>query len=537
MKASDLRLDELVQFYEGNLSLKNRRLVLHDIHAFAQFRKDMLDMVGPDNARRILTRFGFYWGQADAAAMKRVFVWETLREWIKAGPRLQTLQGVARAGIKSLSVDDAGGHFSMEVVWHNSGEAAEHLDAIGPSREPVCWMLAGYLSGYATFCCGHNIYFVEQQCSAQGLPACIAVGKDQESWGAALNRHLPYFKAEDIKGRILSLTAELKRTTRELEEQRRKLEAITQDSAPEFLEVHSASFRKTIDLATRVARFDSEVLVTGETGVGKEVLARYVHRQSRRAAGPFIAINCGAVPESLLESELFGHKAGAFTGATGDREGLFEQAVGGTLFLDEIGEITPAIQVKLLRVLQDMELRRVGENRSRKINARVIAATNRDLPKAIRQGVFRQDLFYRLGVVELRVPPLRERRDDILPLARHFAAHFARRFDIPRLRLDATCLPALLNYPWPGNVRELENAVEHAAVMSHEGLIMPDHLPAAITRPGDAGAPVLADTTRSLADVERAYINAVLQSVNGNRTRAAAILGIGQTTLWRKLKA
>ena len=301
--------------------------------------------------------------------------------------------------------------------------------------------------------------------------------------------------------------------------------------------MRSASFRRALEIASRAAPFDTSVLVTGETGSGKEVLARYIHEQSERAAEVFLAVNCGALPETLLESELFGHKAGAFTGAVSDRTGLFEQAAKGTIFLDEIGDIGHAMQMKLLRVLQNREIFRVGESVPRKIDVRVIAATNKDLDKAVAEGRFREDLLYRLRVIEIEVPPLRERREDILPLARHFAKKFARRLKLPDLRLDATCLDYLLAYSWPGNVRELENALERAAVLSVDQVIRPESLPPKILHAEAFDAKRSRSPARSLAEVERDHIHAVLAHCEGNRTRAAEVLGISPSTLWRKLKA
>lgn len=530
MKSSNLRLEEIVSFADGMLSLKGRRLVMHDIHAFAQFRKDLVEMAGPQDARRILTRFGYFWGQADAAAMKRIFKWDTLAEWLRAGPRLQTLQGVARAVVKSLRVDEGGGRFAMEIVWHDSAEAEEHTIAFGKSDHPACWMLAGYASGYASFCLGRNIYFVEEKCRARGDRVCSAVGRDAASWGEALAPILPFFRAEDIHGKVLTLTKELKKSAGELERLRSKIDLL-EKRTPLLVEVRSEAFRRVLDLAQRVGPFDSSILITGETGTGKEVLARYLHRLSPRREGPFTAVNCGALPEMLLESELFGHTAGAFTGAVADRIGLFEQAGGGTVFLDEIGDISPAMQLKILRVLQEREVMRVGESIPRKIDVRVLAATNRDLAAALREGRFREDLYYRLRVIEIEIPPLRDRRDDILPLARHFVGQFAKRLGIPGLRLDASALDYLLGYRWPGNVRELENTIERAAVLSADGVILPCHLPPHVVHAASA-RPV----GRTLAEAGDAHIRAVLESVGGNRTRAAKILGISPSTLWRKLK-
>jgi two-component system response regulator HydG len=291
---------------------------------------------------------------------------------------------------------------------------------------------------------------------------------------------------------------------------------------------------RVIDVARRVAQVDSTVLLTGESGVGKERIARFIHDESSRGGGPFIAINCGAVPEHLLESELFGHVRGSFTGATQDRVGLFEAANSGTLLLDEIGEVPPPMQVKLLRALQEREIRRVGENRSRAVSARVIAATNRDLVQEIRAARFREDLYYRLRVVEIGIPPLRERREDILPLARAFVADAARRTGRTVSGFTPAAAHQLLRYGWPGNVRELENAIERAVVLTRRSRIDLDDLP------GEVGLAVpdavAATGVRPLAEVERDYIKSVLRAVGGNRSQAAQKLGIGEATLYRKIK-
>ena len=284
---------------------------------------------------------------------------------------------------------------------------------------------------------------------------------------------------------LTQLTDELKKKERELRS-RRALRQID-PTAPAGLVVSSPAMLRTLDLARRVAQVDSTVLITGESGAGKERIARFIHDESARTAGPFLAINCAAVPETLLESELFGHARGSFTGASQDRAGLFEAANGGTLLLDEIGDVPPAMQVKLLRVLQEREVRRVGENRARPINVRVLAATNRDLLADVHGARFRQDLYYRLRVVEVVVPPLRERREDVLPLARQLLAGAARRFGkkAPVLTPDAANL--LLRYAWPGNVRELENALERAVALARSDRIGADDLPPEVGAAPPAG--------------------------------------------------
>jgi len=289
-------------------------------------------------------------------------------------------------------------------------------------------------------------------------------------------------------------------------------------------------------LAETVAPTDSTVLITGESGTGKEVVARYIHELSRRTDGPFVSINCGALPESLLESELFGHTRGSFTGAVKDKTGMFATAARGTFFLDEIGETTPATQVKLLRVLQHREVIPVGATEAVPIDTRLVAATNRDLEEEIKRGAFRSDLFYRLNVIAIHLPPLRDRRDDIPLLAESFLARSGeQRSEAPR-RLTAAALEALREYAWPGNVRELENALERAVILTPGGSIDVGALPERITERRQE--PLIADRTPAnptMEAIERAYILWVLQSEGGNKTRAADVLGIDPSTLYRKL--
>jgi DNA-binding NtrC family response regulator len=299
---------------------------------------------------------------------------------------------------------------------------------------------------------------------------------------------------------------------------------------------NSKSWLKVLEMVETVAPTDSTVLITGESGTGKEVIARYLHDLSPRADNSFMSINCGALPESLLESELFGHVKGAFTGAVKDRAGLFTAANKGTFFLDEIGETTPATQVKLLRVLQQREVIPVGGTESQPIDVRMIAATNRDLEDEIKRGSFRGDLFYRLNVIAVHLPPLRERRDDIPVLATRFLSRVGgTRYAAP-LTLTSDALDAMQAYDWPGNVRELENAMERAVILTTGEAIGPDALPERVT--ARKVEPLVAERTvvnPTLDAIEKAYIMWVLQSEGGNKTRTASTLGIDASTLYRKL--
>jgi DNA-binding NtrC family response regulator len=297
----------------------------------------------------------------------------------------------------------------------------------------------------------------------------------------------------------------------------------------------SPAMQAVLDLVERVAPTDATLLIQGESGTGKEVIAKAVHHASARAARPFVAVNCGAVPETLLESELFGYMRGAFTGAAAAKPGLFEEADGGTLLLDEIAEMPASLQVKLLRALQSGEVRRLGATQSMTIDVRVIAATHGDLAALIGEGRFREDLYYRLNVIQIVLPPLRDRREDIPALAAHFLARAAGKLGRER-RLSPPALERLLRYPWPGNVRELENAVERAAILSRSDRVEPDDLPPHVSAGLQLGPSPALPRQISLADAERAHILQTLERFGRNHSGAAEALGIGRTTLWRKLK-
>ncbi len=324
------------------------------------------------------------------------------------------------------------------------------------------------------------------------------------------------------------LRVENKSLKREIRRRDRRTSSAPTGTHPLWLEA--------LGLAEAVAHTDSTVLLTGESGTGKEVVARYIHELSPRSEQTFQSINCGALPEGLLESELFGHVKGAFTGAVRDKEGLFTAAAGGTFFLDEIGETTPATQVKLLRVLQHREVIPVGATEALPIDTRIIAATNRELEEEIKRGTFRRDLFYRLNVIALHLPPLRDRREDIPLLAESFLERTARQRGEPAKRLDDDAAAALVAYHWPGNVRELENAMERAVILTLGSTITVGALPERVTeRRTESLVAERAAPNPTLEVIEKAYIMWVLQSEQGNKTRAAEMLGIDPSTLHRKL--
>ena len=325
------------------------------------------------------------------------------------------------------------------MVWHDSYVAEQHVHHYGKSSAPVCWSLVGYASGYASACLGQEIYFRETACLAQGAPDVLGRRQGRRRAGATRwRRFASTFRARISDGRssacatrCTSSLQELERRERHVAKRERELnllrERVARHAASKHFIAGSAAMQEVLELAARVAPLDTTVLVYGESGTGKEFIVRMIHDQSPRASGPFVSINCAALTETLLESELFGHVRGAFTGAVRDKAGLFEVAGNGTLFLDEIGEVAPTVQAKLLRALQEREIRRVGAERNIKVNARVVAATNRDLRAAVDAGTFREDLYFRLGAFVITVPPLRERREDIPPLVHDFVRRAAAR--------------------------------------------------------------------------------------------------------------
>jgi DNA-binding NtrC family response regulator len=294
----------------------------------------------------------------------------------------------------------------------------------------------------------------------------------------------------------------------------------------------SESMQRVFRSIVKAISTSATVLISGESGTGKELVARAIHYHSPRAGSPFVPVNCGAIPEELLESELFGHVKGAFTGALETRAGFFQTADGGTIFLDEISETGLSMQVKLLRVLQDKEVCMVGSTRPRKVDVRILASTNKDLTALVKKGIFRDDLFFRINVITIDLPPLRERGEDLLLLIHHFTARFAEELGKSVPQFSDQALQVLRNYHWPGNVRELENVIQRLVVMTDESLIEVPDLPSLMR----FSALREAGFHRTLAEVEEEYIRNVLASVNGNKTRAAKILGIDRKTLREKLK-
>ncbi|WP_141620811.1 sigma-54-dependent Fis family transcriptional regulator [Myxococcus sp. AB036A] len=531
----ELDLSELLSFEPGGglIHFGGQRVLLMDPVALGLLRKELIKLMGMTAARGTFTRLGYAHGWRTAEAMKGAVPWKDESLWRRAGGRLHTLQGQVRVEPVQRRADEGPEPFA-EAQWHDSYEAEQHLLHLGQSDQPVCWSLTGFASGYMSYVNGKPIYGTELRCVGKGDAACHYVGRPAEEWSTECTEVLRLYETQCMEGMLAQVTEALRQAERKLRAKRQSLARAGVTEDPAGMVARSDAMQRVINLARRVAKVDSTVLVTGESGVGKERIARLIHDESGRAHKAFVAVNCAAVTESLLESELFGHARGAFTGATHDRAGLFEAAHGGTLFLDEVGEVPPSMQAKLLRVLQEREVRRVGENASRKVDVRLVAATNRDLAEEVRQGRFRQDLYYRLRVIELKIPPLRERRDDVLPLARLLLAEAAERLGRRVSGLSPDAADQLLRYAWPGNVRELSNAVERAVALCEGTRVEREDLPEEVR----AAPPSLVPTgnPQRLEDMEKHYILAVLAQNGGNRARTAEQLDIGVATLYRKLK-
>jgi two-component system, NtrC family, response regulator HydG len=538
LRADGLHHPELLELDSegGVVRFAGQRALVLDAVAMGLLRQYLAEKFGFTAARAVLTQFGFAHGWRMAAAMEKQFTWESREEWRRAGPRLFTLQGLFRCqeGSEDPLTEEG-------AILLSSYEAEQHLLHLGRSDSAVCWTICGLVSGYVSRTTGTEVYVLERRCLGEGHAACHLVGRTREEWGEEHEEALAFFDSgrleETLAVSLSRVMATLKAAEEKLRVHRRALVRAASDAEePLGIVAKSDRMQRVLDLAKRVAKVDATVLITGESGVGKERIARLVHDESSRASGPFIAVNCGAITETLLESELFGHTRGAFTGASSDRPGLFEAANRGTLLLDEIGEVSPAMQVKLLRVLQEREIRRVGENKSRAVDVRVVATTNRDLARGVAEESFRQDLYYRLKVVELHVPALRDRRDDILPLARVLLADAVVRMGRKVSGLTPATADQLLRYDWPGNVRELENAMERAVALARGNRVEVDDLPEevrqAFPRPVVAGGAV-----KPLAETEKEYVLAVLDLNEGNRKRTSEQLEISSATLYRKLKS
>jgi transcriptional regulator with PAS, ATPase and Fis domain len=534
MRARDLDLRELLTTTpeSGVIQIMGQRVLIFDALALGLLRQELIDTLGIHAARGILTRFGYAHGWRTAEMLRRDYP-ELFKDGF-TGPRLHALCGLVTPGTNIRS-DGEGETPLVEGTWHDSYEAEQHQLHFGMANEPTCWTLTGFASGYVSNRTGREVYFLETACCGMGDPVCKIEGRYREKWDKSVENQLAYYHRDSFDTVLTELTSKLKCIEKQLKHRQRQLSCFDIDDDLPCVSCRSPAMRKTAEMAKRIASTDSSVVISGETGVGKERIARYIHDESTRADRPFVAVNCGALTETLLESELFGYAKGSFTGAVKDTVGLFEAANGGTLFLDEIGEISPGMQVKILRVLQEKEIRRIGENKTRPVDFRIVSATNRNLSEEVAAGRFRQDLYYRLRVIELRVPAVRERQDDILPLARVFLAESVKRSNRKITAFSPQAAKQLLSYHWPGNVRELQNVVEYGVALAMGDRIELEDLPEELQT--TVPQPTMSGKICSLEEVEKNYILSALETLDGNKAKTAEALNIGIATLYRKLNA
>ena len=538
---------------DGRIWLNDRRMLLFDVANLGMIRRELMDAIGVERTRALFTRVGYAQGARDADLIRRRWPSADLTLSFAAGPRIHTLEGFVKVTTRRFEFDIEKGHYLGEFLWHDSAEADEHITHCGVSGDPVCWMQVAYATGYTSRIFGKLILFREVECRGMGAPLCRVIGQPADAWGdAALDMEALGMTWEKPRrpGRKAAPSPEQPPTPTQRE--------AGDDRGPVI--GLSASFMAARHMLERVASTRATVLLVGESGVGKELFASTLHDLSPRRDGPFVALNCAAIPDTLVESELFGVEKGAYTGAAAARPGRFERADGGTLFLDEIASLSLVAQGKLLRALQQREIERVGGVRTVKVDVRVVAATNVDLRDEVKAGRFREDLFFRLNVFPIALPPLRERRDDIPLLMEHFLDLYAQEHGRRPPGFTRRATEALLNYRYPGNIRELQNLIERGVVCAADG----EQIDIAhMFRPGEMAPPTAyslepdgrigmhdfaADGTEAgdvferlvadglpLADLERGVLKAALTRHKGNVSAAARALNLTRATLEYRL--
>lgn len=444
---------------DGRIWLNDQRMVLWRSSTYGALRRELIASMGQEQARSLLTRVGYAAGARDAELVRRMWPDSDPANAFHAGPRMHKLEGIVRPETITFEFDIARGDFFADYWWHDSSEDDEHISAFGIGTEPACWMQVGYASGYASAFMGKMIIYREVECRSRGADVCRITGRPAEQWDHP-EQDQRYFapdaSAVQVRRTLVSVVSEVSR--------RRHGAGEAAGPAHGLIGI-SSTFSAARHLIERVAPTQATVLFTGASGVGKELFAQTLHAISPRAQEPFVAINCAAIPDTLIESELFGVERGAFTGASSSRPGRFERARDGTLFLDEIASLSFVAQGKLLRALQERTIERVGGTKLIAVDVRVVAATNVDLRDEVAAGRFREDLFFRLNVFPITLPPLRERRDDIPLLMEAFLKRYCdlHQRDVPGFTPRA--VQTLLQYDFPGNIRELQNLVERGVIM------------------------------------------------------------------------
>ena len=534
---------------QGKVWLNEQRVVLFSQTALGKFRKEVYDTIGQDRCKAFFLRLGYQLGILDGELARSSGAEMSIKDRFNLGPELHALRGMVLPELQRLVVSEKGDEFICEVVWFNSYEVEICANEMGPMDDPGCWNLTGYASGYSSAVLQREIFFQELECHSCGDDRCFAVGKPAAEWDnyEQLKR---YYESDPLLEELSKLQTTVEALKESLNEGDR-LPNIVGSSKP---------FKHALEMVTKASDSKVSVLLLGETGVGKEVLARAVHITSDRADKPFIAVNCAAIPPDLIEAELFGVEKGAYTGANQSRMGRFERADKGTIMLDEVIELTPRAQATLLRVLQEGELERVGDNKVRKIDVRVVAATNEDLSVAVQQGRFRADLYYRLSAYPINIPPLRERKEDIPLFIVHFLEKYRALYNKNVLGISDRGMEMLSNYGWPGNIRELENVVERAVILADiNGVIsMESMFPESALRPSEAkvldpsgrlqnqifpegiDADGLVESLLSsgfeLEKFEETMLTSALQKTQGNISKAARLIGLSRPAFAYRVK-
>lgn len=447
---------------DGRIWLNDQRMVLLRSSTYGALRSELIASMGQGQARSLLTRVGYSAGARDAEMVRSMWPDSDPANTFHAGPRMHKIEGFVRPETVRFEFDIGRGDFLADFIWHDSTEDEEHIAAYGIGTEPACWMQIGYASGYASAFMGKMILFREIACQSMGAEACHITGRPADQWDDAA-QDLRYF-APDVAAQHSRRGA----TTIFPGAQFTPVAEHVPSSDPKQLIGISAAFSTARNLIERVAPTQATVLFTGPSGVGKEMFSQTLHDISPRKSAPFVALNCAAIPDTLIESELFGVERGAYTGATTSRPGRFERAQGGTLFLDEISSLSFVAQGKLLRALQERVIERVGGTKLIAVDVRVVAASNVDLREEVRAGRFREDLFFRLNVFPIKLPPLKERRDDIPLLMEAFLRRYCNQHGRNIAGFTTRAVRTLLQYDFPGNIRELQNLVERGVIMAED---------------------------------------------------------------------
>ena len=452
---------------DGRIWFGDQRMMLVHAAAYGALRQEIIATLGLEKARELLMRMGHVAGTRDAAIVRNRWshgaTGDLASIFFNAGVRLHGLEGLVKVLPRQFTLNADRESYRGTFTWQGSVEAAEHVAAFGLSSVPVCWMLVGYANGYASSINGTEMLYKEIECTAMGAPCCRCIGRPAKDWAEDESQVRFYSVAELVPQSGGNPAGD-------------DLHAASGSDAQIVVGV-SPAFRAARDKLEKVAGIDATVLLEGESGVGKEVFTATLHAISSRARGPFVAVNCAAIPDTLIESELFGVERGAFTGAIVSRPGRFERASGGTLFLDEISSMSLIAQGKLLRAVQEGVIERVGGAQPIKVDVRLVTATNVDLRDEVDAGRFRQDLYFRLNVFPITLPPLRERRDDIPLLMEHFLERYNVKYGRNVEMFTTQAVDALLRYDYPGNVRELQNFIERAVISAgQDGVIDIQHL-------------------------------------------------------------